>query len=116
MDRATPSRKRMPSSVDRRRQTNGTNLSSTRASFELTRSIMTPGDHFPIKSILSLGWHMGRDRYQEGSLVSVGKRVKKWRGHFYVYEKQDHQRRRWSTTSSPCRRVCAWQSSRSTNC
>jgi hypothetical protein len=31
---------------------------------------------------------MGRDRYQEGSLVAVGKRVKKWRGHFYVYEKQ----------------------------
>ena len=31
---------------------------------------------------------MGRDRYQEGSLVSIGKRVKKWRGHFYVYEKQ----------------------------
>jgi integrase len=31
---------------------------------------------------------MGRDRYQEGSLAIVGKRVKKWRGHFYVYEKQ----------------------------
>ncbi len=31
---------------------------------------------------------MGRDRYQEGSLVIVGKRVRKWRGHFYVYEKQ----------------------------
>jgi integrase len=30
---------------------------------------------------------MGRDRYQEGSLVLVGKRVKKWRGHFYVYER-----------------------------
>jgi integrase len=31
---------------------------------------------------------MGRDRYQQGSIVLVGKRVKKWRGHFYVYEKQ----------------------------
>jgi integrase len=31
---------------------------------------------------------MGRDRYQEGRVVLVGKRVKKWRGHFYVYEKQ----------------------------
>jgi integrase len=30
---------------------------------------------------------MGRDRYQEGRVVLVGKRVKKWRGHFYVYEK-----------------------------
>ena len=34
------------------------------------------------------GAHMGRDRYQEGRLVMVGKHVKKWRGHFYVYEKQ----------------------------
>ena len=31
---------------------------------------------------------MGRDRYQEGRVLLVGKRVKKWRGHFYVYEKQ----------------------------
>lgn len=31
---------------------------------------------------------MARDRYQEGRVVPVGKRVKKWRGHFYVYEKQ----------------------------
>ena len=31
---------------------------------------------------------MGRDRYQEGRLVLVGKRVKKWRGHYYVHEKQ----------------------------
>jgi hypothetical protein len=30
---------------------------------------MTPSDHFTIKSILSLGRHMGRDRYQEDSLV-----------------------------------------------
>jgi hypothetical protein len=34
-----------------------------------------------LQSILSAGRHMGRDRYQEGSLVLVGKRVKKWRGH-----------------------------------
>jgi integrase len=31
---------------------------------------------------------VGRDRYQEGSVVLVGKRVKKWRGHFYVYQRQ----------------------------
>ena len=31
---------------------------------------------------------MGRDRYQEGSVVLVGKRVKKWRGHFYVYQRK----------------------------
>jgi integrase len=30
---------------------------------------------------------MGRDGYQEGRVVLVGKRVKKWRGHFYVYLK-----------------------------
>jgi integrase len=31
---------------------------------------------------------MGRDRYQEGRVVLVGKRVKKWRGHFYVYQRK----------------------------
>ena len=31
---------------------------------------------------------MGRDRYQEGRVVLVGNRVKKWRGHFYVYQRQ----------------------------
>jgi len=67
---------------------------------------MTPRDHFTIKSILSLGRHMGRDRYQEGSLVIIGKCVKKWRGHFYVYEKQadGSEKRRFrmfSLASSP---------------
>src|ERR1017187_80296 len=41
-----------------------------------------------VESMLSAGGHMGRDRYQEGRVVLVGKRVKKWRGHFYVYQKQ----------------------------
>jgi integrase len=46
-------------------------------------------DRISVGSILkALGKHMGRDRYQEGSLVMVGKRVKKWRGHFYVYRRQ----------------------------
>jgi integrase len=45
-------------------------------------------DPITIKSILAAGRHMGRDRYQEGRVVLVGKHVKKWRGHFYVYEKQ----------------------------
>jgi len=31
---------------------------------------------------------MGRDRYQDGRVELVGKRVKKWRGHYYVHEKQ----------------------------
>ena len=31
---------------------------------------------------------MGRDRYQEGRIVLVGKHIQKWRGHFYVYQKQ----------------------------
>ena len=31
---------------------------------------------------------MGRDRHQEGRVVLVGKHIKKWRGHFYVYQKQ----------------------------
>jgi integrase len=45
-------------------------------------------DPSTLKSILAAGRHMGRDRYQEGRLVLVGKHIKKWRGHFYVYEKQ----------------------------
>jgi hypothetical protein len=39
-------------------------------------------------SILKVGSHMGRDRYQEGRVIVVGRRIKKWRGHFYVYERQ----------------------------
>jgi len=35
---------------------------------------------------------MGRDQYQEGSLVLSGKRVKRWRGHFYVYRKHEDGR------------------------
>jgi integrase len=49
---------------------------------------MDPLDEDAVKSILSAGNRMGRERYQEGRIVLVGKRVKKWRGHFYVYEKQ----------------------------
>ncbi len=45
-------------------------------------------DQIAVGSILKVGRRMGRDRYQEGSLVLVGKRVKKWRGHFYLYQKR----------------------------
>ena len=45
-------------------------------------------DHIAVGLILKAGRLMGRDRYQEGSLVLVGKRVKKWRGHFYLYQKR----------------------------
>jgi integrase len=45
-------------------------------------------DESAIKSILSAGRHMGRDRYQEGRVVLAGKHIKKWRGHFYVYQKR----------------------------
>jgi integrase len=50
-----------------------------------------PVDHsdwIGVRSILKAGRHMGRDRYQEGRVALVGKRAKKWRGHFYVYAKQ----------------------------
>jgi integrase len=46
-------------------------------------------DRIAVGSILKAGRHMSRDRYQEGRVVLVGKRVKKWRGHFYVYQKQE---------------------------
>jgi integrase len=48
---------------------------------------MHPLDEDAVKLILSTGRHMARERYQEGRLVLVGKHVKKWRGHFYVYER-----------------------------
>jgi hypothetical protein len=41
-----------------------------------------------LQSILAIGRHMGRERYQEGRLVLVGKHVQKWRGHFYVCQRQ----------------------------
>lgn len=50
-----------------------------------------PVDHddvISVGSILKAGRHMGRDRYQEGRVALTGKHIKKWRGHFYVYEKQ----------------------------
>jgi len=31
---------------------------------------------------------MPRDRHQHGRVEAIGKRVKKWKGHFYVYERQ----------------------------
>lgn len=31
---------------------------------------------------------MPRDRYQHGRVEEIGKRVKKWKGHYYVYERQ----------------------------
>jgi integrase len=45
-------------------------------------------DPITVKSILAAGRHMGRERYQEGRVVLVGKHIKKWRGHFYVYQRQ----------------------------
>jgi integrase len=45
-------------------------------------------DPISVRSIQKAGLHMARDRYQEGRVVLVSKRVKKWRGHFYVYQTQ----------------------------
>ena len=45
-------------------------------------------DRIVVGSILkAVGRRMGRDRYQEGRVELIGKRVKKWRGHFYLYQK-----------------------------
>src|SRR5581483_2658956 len=41
-----------------------------------------------VELVLASGRHMGRERYQEGRVVLVGKHIKKWRGHFYVYQRQ----------------------------
>ncbi|MGA7413183.1 MAG: tyrosine-type recombinase/integrase [Bryobacteraceae bacterium] len=49
---------------------------------------MDRAERIGVRSILKAGSHMGKDRYQEGRVVLVGKRVKKWRGHFYIYQRQ----------------------------
>lgn len=46
--------------------------------------------HLPpdaLRSILEAGRHMARDRYQRGRVEAVGSTVKKWRGHYYLYER-----------------------------
>jgi len=48
---------------------------------------MDQSDPTTVQSILAAGRHMGRDRYQEGRIVLVGKHIKKWRGHFYIYQR-----------------------------
>lgn len=32
-----------------------------------------------------MGVHMSRDRHQEGWVEETGKKIKKWKGHFYIY-------------------------------
>ncbi len=48
---------------------------------------MTPLAPDQVSLLLSVGRHMGRERYQEGRLEEVGKHVKKWRGYYYVYKR-----------------------------
>ena len=50
--------------------------------------MVNPVNRIEVLSTLKAGRHMGKDRYQEGRVVLTGTRVKKWRGHFYVYQKQ----------------------------
>ena len=38
-----------------------------------------------VKSPVGLGVHMSRERHQTGWVQETGKRVKKWKGHFFVY-------------------------------
>lgn len=41
-----------------------------------------------IKSPIGVGRRMPRERHQHGRVEEVGKQSKKWKGHFYVYERQ----------------------------
>ena len=38
-----------------------------------------------IKSPLNIGRHMPRDRHQRGWVEETGKRLRKYKGHYYVY-------------------------------
>ncbi len=47
---------------------------------------MVPVIRFPpITNLKNIGRHMPRDRYQHGWIEETGKKVKKWKGHYYVY-------------------------------
>ena len=47
---------------------------------------MVPVIRFPtIINLRNIGRHMPRDRYQHGWIEETGKKVKKWKGHYYVY-------------------------------
>src|SRR5437762_3514990 len=39
----------------------------------------------PYSHLKNIGRHMSRDRYQHGWVEETGKKVKKWKGHYYVY-------------------------------
>ena len=39
----------------------------------------------PSFNLKNIGRHMPRDRYQHGWIEETGKKVKKWKGHYYVY-------------------------------
>ena len=41
-----------------------------------------------IKSPFGLGRHMSRERHQRGWVEETGKHVVKWKGHYFVYERQ----------------------------
>ena len=41
-----------------------------------------------LRSPLDIGRHMPRDRHQKGFVEEVGKRTKKWKGHYYIYIQQ----------------------------
>ena len=38
-----------------------------------------------VKSPVGMGVNMSRDRHQSGWVHETGKRIKKWKGHFYIY-------------------------------
>ena len=38
-------------------------------------------------ALLTVGRKLGRDRHQDGWVEEVGTRIKKWRGHYYIYER-----------------------------
>lgn len=41
-----------------------------------------------VRSPLNIGRHMARDRHQKGWVEETGKRVKKWKRHYFVYVQQ----------------------------
>jgi integrase len=55
----------------------------------VTCPVPSPLSASQVELLLSKGRHMARDRHQTGYVEETGKRTKKWKGHYYVYVRQE---------------------------
>ncbi len=70
----------------------------------------------PMSTIVKeVGKHLGRSRHQRGWVEETGKRVRNWKGHFYVYERQPdgtEKRRHRAVILGPKSQMKKWEAER----